>query len=328
MNPIRMFLCLMVLVAGVVQAADSIAPPPRAKANKSSAAATAPQTSLPAEVVINSVELIKIPAGWFWHAVEVEKLENLKSDTRRYRNVKIWLDDYYIAKYEARARDFQRFLNATASEKIAQFAAGNVESCSVRIGGDGKYMLIDPERDLPATNLSWPIADEFARWMGMRLLSEAEWTKAARGADKRIWPWGNEHPDDTLANFGGGSTCSPLPVDSRPAGASPFGVVNLSGNVFELIADWYNDKHDKALKDGARNPPLAKTGTVLREFNAPYKILKGGRWASEAAGIAIAPREFTSTSGAGFLCYGTRFAMNAEQVKVAIDAGRASIVRQ
>ena len=324
----RLFVCLIALVAGAAMATDSAAPVVRTNPKNSNTRAVVSQSPLPAEVVINGVELVKIPAGWFWHAVETETLENLKSDVRRYRDVKIWLDDYYIAKYEARAKDFQRFLNDETSMVRERFSVGNVESCVVRADTDGKFTLLNPEQDLPATNLSWSIASEFARWMGLRLPSEAEWTKAARGTDKRIWPWGSEHPDDTLAVFGGGSMCQPEPVDSRPAGASPYGIMHMSGNVFEFIDDWYNHEHDKKLKDGMRNPPSATSGSMLRGFASPYKILKGGRWASEAAGISIPVREAKQADGSGFLCYGTRFALDAEKVKVAIDAGQATIVRQ
>lgn len=285
-----------------------------------------PASRLPAEVVVNGIELVRIPAGWFWYLVENGNTKKLRSDQQRFREVKTWLDDFYIAKYEARARDFQRFMRAGVTQHADHYEVGNVEGCSVRLDEKGDYVLVAPDQDMPATHLSWQMADEFARWMGLRLPTEAEWEKAARGTDRRIWPWGNRYPDDTLATFGGGSICQTTPVDSNPAGASPYGILNMAGNVFEYVQDWHNFERDSKLKDGVRNPPLAQTGTLLPEFATPHKILKGGRWASEAVGISIAHREFRVPDGP-FVCYGARFAMDAAAVAQALADGRARVTR-
>lgn len=281
--------------------------------------------NLPQAVMINGVELLRIPAGWFWYVVNNGDVTKLKSDQPRYRDVKVWLDDYYIGKYEARARDFERYMNAVSDRHENLFSSANAESCTIRKDDSGQYVQIDAQSDMPATNLSWQVANEFALWMGMRLPSEAEWVKAARGTDKRIWPWGNQYPDDTLANFAGGSKCQSMPVTSHPAGVSPFGVYNMAGNVFEFVADWYNHTRDTSLKDGVRNPPLAAEGSLRRDFEKPRKIIKGGRWASEAVSISIAHRELPPAS-AGFLCYGARFAMDADEVRAALLDGRASVL--
>ncbi len=294
-------------------------------ANASHATDNQTHDRLPRAVEINGVELLRIPAGWFWYVVGNGDVANLAPDQPRYRDVKVWLDDYYIGKYEARARDFERYLNAVSDRHQDLFPSADTESCTVRKNDAGRYVLIDAQNDMPATNLSWQVADEFARWMGMRLPNEAEWVKAARGTDKRIWPWGNQYPDDTLANFAGGSTCQSMAVTGHPAGVSPFGVYNLAGNVFEFVADWYNHARDASLKDGVRNPPLATEGSAIRGEKMPQKIIKGGRWASEALSISIAHRERTVAS-TGFLCYGARFAMDADAVRAALREGRAIVL--
>lgn len=280
---------------------------------------------LPKEVLVNGIELVLIPEGWFWYSVENGDVTQLADNKKRFRTVKIWLDSFYIAKYEARARDFQRFMNATKTVNTKSYEVGNGEGCSVRLNENNDYFIVDGAKDLPATHLSWQLSADFARWLGMRLPNEAEWEKAARGTDKRIWPWGNQYPDDTLANFSGGSACQHIEVGSNPAGQSPYGVFNMAGNVFEYVADWYNANRDLTLQDGMKNPPLATEGTLRTDMRVPNIIAKGGRWASEAVSTSIAHREF-SPPGYPFICYGARFAMDVSGVQKALAENKASII--
>ncbi len=86
--------------------------------------------------------------------------------------------------------------------------------------------------DHPVSHVDWQQANDYARWAGGRLPTEAEWERACRGDDTRLYPWGNEPPTAETANFGN-NTGDTLPVGSLPAGASPFGILDLSGNVWE-----------------------------------------------------------------------------------------------
>jgi formylglycine-generating enzyme required for sulfatase activity len=95
---------------------------------------------------------------------------------------------------------------------------------------------VRPQR--PMTQVTWPQAEGFCRWVGKRLPSEAEWEFSARGTDGRIYPWGDQAPTCDRAHTeacGGG----PAEVGGRPAGASPFGVLDLAGNVDEWVEDLY-----------------------------------------------------------------------------------------
>ena len=84
----------------------------------------------------------------------------------------------------------------------------------------------------PVSHVDWEQANAYARWAGGRLPTEAEWERACRGDDERLYPWGDEAPTAELANFGN-NVGETLPVGSLPAGASPYGLLDLSGNVWE-----------------------------------------------------------------------------------------------
>lgn len=290
-------------------------------------AADARDGDLPKEVVINEVEFVHVPAGWFWFAYENNNPPSLDRGQPWLREVKVWLDGYYIAKYEARARHFKRFMNSGAVEHREQYGEAEKDGCAVRRHPAGDYFLVDEEKDLPATQLSWELATEFAGAMGFRLPTEMEWVKAARGTDRRLWPWGDEYPDDTFAGYSSGVNCNPAAVDAFPNGKSPYGAYNMAGNVYEFVQDWYNDQWDEQLKDGMRNPPLATHGTTPDAIKTPMKVLRGGRWSSGANGITVYRRSLHYPAG-NFVCFGTRFALDEAAVRTHLEKGTATIPAQ
>lgn len=286
---------------------------------------------LPKEVTIGGVEFVLIPEGWFYKTGGLPRDGSEPGIHEGFGggNVRIWLDSYYIAKYEARARDLVAYLNSPDAKGLRY--AGSYISCSTRLGDDGKYFQLRPDDDLPATHMSWRLADGWARWMGFRLPTEMEWEKAARGDDQRTYPWGDDYPDDTFAGFKTDSECFTWPVNSFLKGRSPHGVYNMSGNVREFVADWYSIELDRSLKDGDRNPAPAQQGTVREgqgenehAYRGPWKILKGGRWASREGQIRIGARIFYLIDSA-FRCNGTRFALDVATVRNHLTKGTATV---
>ncbi|MEH6825673.1 MAG: SUMF1/EgtB/PvdO family nonheme iron enzyme [Motiliproteus sp.] len=267
---------------------------------------------LPNEVTINGVEFVLIPEGWFY---------------KPHDNARIWLDSYYIAKYEARARDLVSYLNAPAGENaVYELTETN---CAISRNFFGQYLQKRPEADYPATHMSWQLSNSWANWMGFRLPSEAEWEKAARGDDQRIYPWGDEFPDDTYAGFNTRSLCYTWPVDSFKKGVSPYGVYNMAGNVREFVADWYNEEFNRSLTSGTKNPIPASSGTTIENapsaFDAgPWKMLKGGRWAAVPERIRISAR-VRYLPNRTFRCNGTRFAVDVATVLAHINQGHATV---
>ena len=119
---------------------------------------------LPQEVTVNGVEFVLIPEGWFYKTggITDPRHDWVFQDNFGGGNVRIWLDSYYIAKFEARARDLVSYLNSR--EGKPEEYIGHDISCSVRRGADGTYFELRREEDLPATHLTWNQSARWARW--------------------------------------------------------------------------------------------------------------------------------------------------------------------
>jgi formylglycine-generating enzyme required for sulfatase activity len=196
----------------------------------------------------------------------------------------VYLDSFLIDKHEVTVGQYAEFL---------QQAGGNAPS-------DWKTMNQLSHKKRPVSNVDWADAAAYCKWAGKRLPTEAEWEKAARGTDGRLYPWGNEPPTSRHANYGQSGSINNgalAPVGSFEEGKSPYGVYDMAGNVWEWVSDWYDNDYYK--NSPSQNPTGPSTGG--------YKVIRGGSWNSNQRNLRSAdrysdPPSFRSLYFPGFRC--------------------------
>jgi formylglycine-generating enzyme required for sulfatase activity len=203
------------------------------------------------ELQVADAPMVEIPAGEF--VMGFDGTQALEDERPAHR---VWLDGYSMDQYEVTTAQYAAFLAAQPRPAPWQW-----ESVNLALHGDR-----------PVIGVDWHDADAYCRWKGKRLPTEAEWEKAARGTDGRLYPWGNHVPTDKLANFALGARFSYsqvlMPVQSHEAGKSPYGLFHMAGNVWEWVSDWYGANYYE------HSPEKNPTGPEQGQF----KVLRGGSW--------------------------------------------------
>lgn len=198
---------------------------------------------IPLACTSNCGEMVPVPAGPFMMGCNETWDSECEPSEKPYHEVVV--PSFEIDKFEV-----------TVSQYRACIDAGR---CAVPVQGpDGTNgnLGLEGHEQHPANFLDWYQAREYCEWAGKRLCSEAEWEKAARGTDGRIYPWGNETPSCRLAVMveDGKKGCGAngtMPVGSKPAGASPYGALDMAGSVNEWVQDWYRGDYAGAPTDGS-----------------------------------------------------------------------------
>lgn len=224
----------------------------------------------------DGAEMVVIPVGSFWMGSEAGRVD----ERPRHR---IELQSYAIDTYEV------------TNERFARFVAGGGYTNATFWSPDGwawrmQWHVTQPAYwanprwngpRQPVVGVSWYEAEAYGRFAGKRLPTEAEWERAARGDDERVYPWGNDWKA-TNANTGAGQT---VPVGSYPLGVSPFGVHDLAGNAWEWVADWYDRAYYAS--SPSSDPPGPLSGTE--------KVFRGGSWySSRPETVTSSYREHTN----------------------------------
>ena len=229
--------------------------------------------------------MCQVPAGTFWMGCNEEVdlfCDQLHLDEYPYHEV--YLDDFEIDMFEV-----------TQAQYYICMLEG---ACELPSG------CFDPEimGDFPVVRVSWEKSKAFCEWAGKRLCTEAEWEKAARGTDGRRYPWGNEPAsceyavmNDLGPGCGAGAT---MPVGSRPTGASPFGPMDMAGNVIEWVNDYYSDTYYWTCANGCSNPQGPDEAMSGRG-----RVIRGGAFDSFSGYLRTSGRGDGATNeNVGFRC--------------------------
>jgi len=195
--------------------------------------------------------MVEIPAGEF--AMGSDGVRALEDEHPVHR---VWIDTFSIDLYEVATSQYAEFLAVT--QRLPPWQWDKVDLSQLG--------------DRPVIGVDWLDAVAYCRWKGKRLPTEAEWEKSARGTDGRFYPWGNQLPQEGLANFALGARFSYgqvlMPVQSYEQGKSPYGLYHMAGNVWEWVQDWYATNYYEISLE--RNPQGPKEGQ--------FKVLRGGSW--------------------------------------------------
>ncbi len=199
--------------------------------------------------------MVTIPAGAFFMGCNDRVDRKCAEDEKPGRQV--FVDAFLIDKTEVSVGEYRRCVQAGI--------------CVVpKHSGPACNWLKTESENHPMNCLGWHHAAAFCRWdNNKRLPTEAEWEKAARGTDGRVYPWGNEWKA-TMANVDGMADGyrQTATVGSFPVGASPYGTLDMAGNVWEWVQDWYDETYYRS--GAVKNPQGPMNGT--------HKVLRGGSW--------------------------------------------------
>jgi formylglycine-generating enzyme required for sulfatase activity len=224
--------------------------------------------------------MVFVPAGYFTMGSATEDLRNI-AEVDEWPQRQIWVDDFYIDIHEVTNAQYKLYIDSMKVEAPHRWVNNNYG-----IGEDG----------LPVVSISWSEAAGYARFVGKRLPTEAEWEKAARGTNPRRFPWGNQFDVD-MANNGNRL----MPIMSFPKGVSPFGCFDMAGNAAEWVDAWY-ESYPRS--DGDVLPD--EIPDRHQEFKTDRRVYRGGSWNSFGKFLRCANRESTGPNRkwvyVGFRC--------------------------
>lgn len=204
-----------------------------------------PHADLPAGFTIihpkDGAEMVWVPAGWFRMGINADTAQKQAEQLgyKDYHEIAaeesfpehwVYVQGYFIDKTEVTIARWKKFVE----DSKFQYLDG--ETRATWVGPDLK-----PEQaQLPIAQVTWRAAQVYANWAGKQLPTEAMWEKAARGTDGRWYPWGNEKPDPKIHGVLSldQALTGPQPVGSYPKGASPYGCLDMAGNVYEWTCEW------------------------------------------------------------------------------------------
>jgi len=234
---------------------------------------TNPAPEVPEEAAKPLTELVEIPAGTF-----IMGRDGGADDESPAHEVD--LPAYAIEMFEVTNAQFAAFVEDAA------YVTGAEQG-----GSTGWQAFAAGKENHPVVKVSWNDASAYCDWAGRRLPTEAEWEKAARGPDGFLYPWGDDwNPENANVKEAGYRGTTPVGIFAN--NTSPYGVVDMAGNVWEWTADWY--------------PPYPENSVPDEFYGEKFRVLRGGGWFDEQDQVLATNRSSTSPEAAnddiGFRC--------------------------
>jgi formylglycine-generating enzyme required for sulfatase activity/tRNA A-37 threonylcarbamoyl transferase component Bud32 len=242
-------------------------------------ATPAPATASPTtETVVAGAPMVFVPAGEF-------TMGSNEGNSDEKPQHPVYLDAFWIDKYEVTNALYKKCVDAGKCQ------SPNPTRSYTRSSYYGNASF----DNYPVIYVSWNDAKTYCEWAGKRLPTEAEWEKAARGTDGRIYPWGNTF-DKSLLNSYESNIGDTTQVGKYLGGASPYGALDMAGNVWEWVADWYNSTYyTSSPRDNPKGPSSGQ-----------YRVVRGGAWDYSGGNVRPAYRSRYAPSDAndlvGFRC--------------------------
>ncbi|MFQ6034418.1 MAG: SUMF1/EgtB/PvdO family nonheme iron enzyme [Sedimentisphaerales bacterium] len=210
-------------------------------------------------------------------------------------NFSVHLRPYYLALTCVTNAQYARFLTERRPNSAKLTSWINLRQASAAIQKEGHAYQVDPEKaELPVIWVTWEGAAAYCKWAGLRLPSELEWEKGARGVDGRLYPWGDEwEAGRPMLSAGERKPEEISSVWAHPAARSPYGLYQMIGNVYEWCADPYEENVYQRYSQGDLRPPL----------QGEHRVLRGGPWRfGTPAHLRTEYRKGTVWRAGTFLC--------------------------
>jgi eukaryotic-like serine/threonine-protein kinase len=208
---------------------------------------------------VDGMMLVYVPEGIFTMGYEVADDEKPVHD--------VFLSSFWMDQTEVTNAMYAKCVEAGACSRPISIASYSRSD----------YYNNPQYADFPVISVSWCDAGTYCIWAGRRLPTEAQWEKAARGTDEHLYPWGNESPVCALANFvsqSGVCAGDPAAVGSYPAGASPYGALDMAGNVLEWVSDIYGPSYYfKSPDANPSGPDVGASAACAAARGIPMKAL-------------------------------------------------------
>lgn len=217
---------------------------------------------------VDGAEMVYIPAGVFWMGAQQNDPEAQLQELPIHE---VMLDGYWIDKEFVTNEMYMRCVESGRCSGLVSHDDINPNY------GKPEFM------DYPAVYATWDQAKAYCEAVGRRLPTEAEWEKAARGTDGRLYPWGNTPPDAEHANYDNANT-GVISVGTYPLGASPYGVLDMAGNARQWVHDWYDENY--YVSSAASGMPVNPVGPA----EGAERVIRGGSFKDPAVFIRTASR--------------------------------------